>query len=617
VLLLAWLFVSLPSLRPAQASAAIEVEVGTPSGKDDVEATDPMYNRAHALAVKTSVYSLHVRYVKIEGRWATNVPLPLAAGDLLTREKLFDAMEALKRAITANYLEGYGLRSKGEIGVLHIDVDYDTSKPVADDANVVPSDNTVGVIFRPYYIQVSLERVGDNVLPIPRSPQPTFFGNVPWPLLALKPTFGMSQDRSFGTAFGGAFNADLFNLKDPARISTTPDENRQLDLHAQGMKSVDESFYRVDAGLRYNERPTGELLQAFTFGGDYDAFKEPLGSTHHTRNSGAISGGVTLKLAPNTRLSLDGGYRRTDDTFKTNVPGSSTDTSANEQINRILFDAIPPSVYGFFRTAGWEENGWLNGGNSYQRIVGRLGYVKEIPVQPNQTVGLEVVLGGGTVLGTPPGYARFFGGNSPGQFLYDSPGSSTLRNIPVGPLIRSFGEGRAGLPSANGVQGGAGFWHANINLTIPIRWLSRALIPNEATDLEDAAGNPITLKQLLRKQVDVTGPSMLAAALRKEGMSSEEAQKRAGDVLAEVRPATHFIIDDANLYSIKPLLMFDAAGITNQGLTSGETWLAVGGGMEITIVVAKLQVGYMQTISGPTFGSHNNVFVRLVFQNLF
>jgi hypothetical protein len=167
------------------------------------------------------------------------------------------------------------------------------------------------------------------------------------------------------------------------------------------------------------------------------------------------------------------------------------------------------------------------------------------------------------------------------------------------------------------VQGGAGFWHANINLTIPIRWLSRALIPNEATDLEDAAGNPITLKQLLRKQVDVTGPSMLAAALRKEGMSSEEAQKRAGDVLAEVRPATHFIIDDANLYSIKPLLMFDAAGITNQGLTSGETWLAVGGGMEITIVVAKLQVGYMQTISGPTFGSHNNVFVRLVFQNLF
>jgi len=39
--------------------------------------------------------------------------------------------------------------------------------------------------------------------------------------------------------------------------------------------------------------------------------------------------------------------------------------------------------------------------------------------------------------------------------------------------------------------------------------------------------------------------------------------------------------------------------------------------VEVTIVIAKLQVGYMRTISGPTFGSRGNVFVRLVFQNLF
>ena len=63
--------------------------------------------------------------------------------------------------------------------------------------------------------------------------------------------------------------------------------------------------------------------------------------------------------------------------------------------------------------------------------------------------------------------------------------------------------------------------------------------------------------------------------------------------------------------------MFDAAGITDRGISSGETWLAAGGGVEVTIVIAKLQVGYMRTISGPTFGSRGNVFVRLVFQNLF
>jgi hypothetical protein len=189
--------------------------------------------------------------------------------------------------------------------------------------------------------------------------------------------------------------------------------------------------------------------------------------------------------------------------------------------------------------------------------------------------------------------------------------------MPVGPLIRSFGEGRAGLRTASGVRGGEGFWHVNLNLTIPIRWWSRPLIPSELTDIEDADGKPTSLKQLLRKQVDVTGPSMLAATLKKEGMSADDAEKRAGKILGGIRPATDFIIDDANIYSVKPLLMFDAAGITDRGISSGETWLAAGGGVEVTIVIAKLQVGYMRTISGPTFGSRGNVFVRLVFQNLF
>jgi hypothetical protein len=116
--------------------------------------------------------------------------------------------------------------------------------------------------------------------------------------------------------------------------------------------------------------------------------------------------------------------------------------------------------------------------------------------------------------------------------------------------------------------------------------------------------------------VDVTGPSMLGATLKKEGMSNEEAEKKAGEILGEVRPATHFLIDDANIYSVKPLLMFDAAGLTDKGLSSGETWLAAGGGLEVTIVIAKLQVGYMRTLSGPTFGSHAYVFVEFVFQSL-
>jgi hypothetical protein len=382
---------------------------------------------------------------------------------------------------------------------------------------------------------------------------------------------------------------------------------------------VDEPSYRADAGLRYSERRNGTTVQEFTVRADYEGVNEPLGTAEHSRQAAFGSAGVTLKVAPNTRLSLDTGYRWTDDRMGSDVPSLRTRTSASEQINRVLLDAIPRPIYGFLRAAVWEDNAWLTGGGgSYQRFVGRLGYAKEIPAGCSQTIGLEMVAGGGKLEGSAPSYARFFGGNSAGQFLYDGPSSAALLKMPAGPLVRSFGQGQAGFrTSSGGVSGGDSFWHVNVNLAVPVRSWSRALIPDELTDIEGADGKRISLKQLLRKQVDVTGPSMLAATLRHEGMTAEEADKKAGEILGEVQPATHFIIDDANLYSVKPLLMFDAAGMTGARASSADTWFAAGGGLQIVIVTAKLEVGYMRTVSGPTFGNRGNVFVRLVFQNLF
>jgi len=99
-------------------------------------------------------------------------------------------------------------------------------------------------------------------------------------------------------------------------------------------------------------------------------------------------------------------------------------------------------------------------------------------------------------------------------------------------------------------------------------------------------------------------------------MSNKEADIKAEQIFEEIRPATHFIIDNANLYSIKPLLMVDVAGMTGSDSTSA-MWLAAGGGVQLTIVTAKFEAGYMHTFSGPTFGNQGNVFVRLVFENLF
>jgi len=586
----------LPALGFGQDAAPVNLSFGPGDGQTPSDVQSALTG-----AKKGGVCALRVRSVKVEGRWANGVPLPLAVGDTLTNKKLSDAMGALRDAIISRSKTSFGMRLKGEIGVLYIDVTYDTA----------PADGTVGVTFRPYYIDISLVQMGNNILPIPRSPWPTFYQNVPEPLLALNPTVGLSYDRTFGSAISAGVGGDLLPL-----FVKGSDANHELDLRAEGTKSLEESFYRAAGGLGYTLHRTNSFLEEMAFSASFDGVKEPLGSNEHTRSAGVANLDLKLKLAPTTRLSIDAGYRRTNDSVLDSVTSLETSTNADEQTARLLLDTIPPSINGFLRAALWEESGW-QGSDSYQRFVGRVGYEKEIAVAPNQTIGIEIVAGGGKTSDNVPSYSRFFGGNAPGQFLYDDPRSTTLMNMPSGPIIRSLGENEAGLRAANGrIIGGDTFWHVNVNVTVPIPMWSMPLIPNEMTGIPDANGNPMSIKQMLRNQIDVTCPSMLAAVLQQQGLSATEAAEKAKRILQEVTPATRFIIDDANIYSIKPLLMMDAAGLSGQG-GSSETWLAVGGGVQLTVVTAKFEAGYMHTLSGPTFGQKGNAFVRLVFQNLF
>ncbi len=604
----------LPFLSSAQENPPVSVEFGSEPTRTDSRTSERMHQEAQERAKKMNALFSRVRSVTVEGRWVGSVELPIAVGDPLTPEKISAAMEALRDAINANTLNGYGLRSEGEVGVLYIAVDFDTAPPLG----ATPStDKTVGITFRPYYVHVSLVRIGDNVLPIPRSVLPTFYENVPKPLLALKPTFGASYDRAFGTALGGSFETDVLHLADPARSGSSADEGHRLDVRGQGIKSTQEPFYRADGGMRYSWQRHGSTVQEFSVHGDYNGVNEPLGDNRHTRHAGVGGLGVNLKLAPNTRLLLDTGYQGSSDTVDSKIAASNTHTSANEQMSRVLFEAIPRPIEGFLRAAIWQENGWLNGAaNNYQRLATRAGYAKEIPLAINQTLGLELLTGGGKLWGGAPTYARFFGGNTGGKFLYDSPSAAALSQLPAGPILRSFGQGEVGLRRrGKGILGGDVYWHANLTLALPVPQLSQSLIPNELTDIDDANGKPTSLKQILRRQIDVTGPSMLAATLANEGLSFSEATRQAESVFQEIQPATHFIIDNANLFAVKPLLMFDAAGMSGSG--SSATWLAAGGGIQLTMITAKLEAGYMQTLSGPTFGGRGSAFLRLVFQNLF
>ena len=595
---LALIFCSL-SWTPAQEAAPVELSFGPTPAKNPAQKND---EATVALAHQRGLKDLRVRYVKIEARWAEQIRLPLAPGDRLTNEKLSESLNALRAAITSPSNLDLGLRSKGEVGVLYIYVDYDTSA----------ADGTVGVIFRPYYVDIALVEIGRNVLPIPRSPWATFYQNVPEPLRAFNPTIGLSYDRAFGSAITASFGGypfSLFSRNDSGALT------RQIDLHGDGAKSFESDFYRASGGVSYTVHNTDSSFEEFTFSADFDGTREPLGTGEHSRETGIAALGLKTKVGPNARLYLSAGYHHSSDSLLDVETGIESHTTTDGQTGRLLFDAIPPKIEGFLRGAIWEEAAWLNG-DAYQRVVLRAGYEKEIPIAPNQTIGLEIVAGAGQTFGDVPAYARFFGGNAPGQFLYDSATSTSLMMMPTGPVIRSLGENEAHLRNGRNTFGGERFWHLNINATIPIPPWSMPLIPNVVTDIPDIDGNPLTVKTLLRRQIDVTGPSMLAAVLQGQGMDPQEASRRAKQILQEVAPATHFIIDEANLFSIKPLLMFDAAGLSGPR-DEDETWLAAGAGIQLTVVTAKFEAGYMHTLSGPTFGDRGNAFVRLVFQNLF
>ncbi|MDO8545638.1 MAG: hypothetical protein Q7S40_34780 [Opitutaceae bacterium] len=531
---------------------------------------------------------------EIKGRWNGGVSLPLRPGDLWTPDKQSEVFAAIQQAFDSEQSHAYLLSQASVASVLYIHVDEQKDEAA----------RTVKLTFRPLRVRLFLAKIGDNMLPIPRSPAPTRYEAVPAPLLVLNPVFGTTYDRAFGTALTAGVQADLLALPDTLS-GRGPQHERpgHLDLRFTGSKSLD-NFHRANAGLGYAYRRLGESLQELSLGADYNDAKEPLAGQEHVTKTGGINGGIALRLAPHTRLTFNAGYRDAKDRLKDDV--FRWQTSTKIQSNRLLVESLlPRPLGGFVRAAVWEDNGSTDKGiGSHQRLVGRAGYAREFALSPNQTIGLELIGGGGRLWGRAPASRRFFGGGSSSQFLYDGAADPGLLNLPAGPLIRSFGQGEAVGHGPAAAGGGDGFWHLNLNLTLPIRGLSFPLIPPEEE-----------VRNRLRNGINVSGRSFLISALKKEGKSREEAVAEADRTLGEIRPATEFIIDQANLYSLKPLLMFDAGQLT--GTAGAPTWLATGAGVQFTIVTAKFELGYMRTVSGPTTGKRGNLLFRLVFQNLF
>jgi hypothetical protein len=269
----------------------------------------------------------------------------------------------------------------------------------------------------------------------------------------------------------------------------------------------------------------------------------------------------------------------------------------------------------------------------YNRLAGLLGYQKEFGAG-TQTIGVEALLGGGKAWGRVPVYASFFGGNDVGNFLYEGPGSPTNTEFPTGPYLRSYGKSEAGAHTAGGaVTGGTNYWHANLSVTIPVKPWSRPLIPDEMVQFETRPAKK--LNELLEDFAITSANSSIFNALmdqiteelmkKEPTLSADEAEEKAAPIAdakakeiveRDMAPKIRFISRHANLFAVKPLLMFDYAQI---GGTPGSSLrrYAAGGGVQLVVILARAEIGYMRTLTKVTGEPTGNVVFRLTFQNLF
>ena len=226
--------------------------------------------------------------------------------------------------------------------------------------------------------------------------------------------------------------------------------------------------------------------------------------------------------------------------------------------------------------------------------------------------GLEVIVGGGQIWGSVPEYARFYGGNPGGNFLYESLDSTTLASFPAGPTIRSFGQGGAGSRvNLGAIRGGTSFWNLSLNLAIPVPGLSRPLVP------DIAIGRSSLAKKL--KGVVNTARNGIIDDLVEQGLpDNEETEAKADKIVnRDIKPAVDFLADHANIYALKPLLLCDVAQINGPSGSSDGTRVGIGAGLQVTIVTAKVELGYMYAVCRERGDPQGNLFLRLVFQNIF
>ncbi len=546
-----------------------------------------------------------VRSVQIQGRWVPQdlrkrVEQIVGVGERFSPTVINPAIEEIRKALVQQ--EENNL-ARGASSVLYITGD---ACDVSDDANL----KQIEITIRPYYVRVDLINVGNNVLPIPRVNTPTFSVGVPPALLATSPIVGFSSDRNYGQSLHLKTTTDLLNLP----IDNTTEKRNgstALNMSLNARRSLSEPFYNFNTAVEYtNPNYSGQIGHNFSVG--YSNQFEPLGEGENWREQVQIEGGIQRKLDQSLIKAyvIGGDVKFLDNSFTPRNSGSIKNSETGLNFYTVGDSRIGD---GFARFGAWFNAGFPSETSSYQRLALQAGYATEIGSGHN-TVGLQLMAGSGYAWGEPPEYSRFFGGASASNYLYEKLNSAQVREFPSGPILRSFGEQQAGLRDLNGfVRGGNFYWHLNVNLTFPISQWSKPLIPDIALD------DRRTLRSALKGQVRATQNAIFFDLVDNQGYPDNEETEAIAEriVNRDIAPTVNYLADRANIYAIKPMLLFDIAQISGKDGLGSRTWAAMGAGLQVNVVNGRLETGYMQTITPASDSSNGNFFLRVVFQDFF
>ena len=554
-----------------------------------------------------------VKSVTIAGRWVSKelqarVEQTVGVGQLFDPANVGAAMNLVKDEINKNEAR-FSVRLLGSIAVF-----YNTASSCPAEAD--SGRKEIAIVIRPYYLRIDLYNIGNNMLPIPRTARPTFYKNVPVFILATSPIANFINDRRSGASVKIQTQTDLMHL---GSIKRTDDSstNNQLNLNLDLQKSVTEPFYDLNGSLQFSHPVYTDKGIGWNIGLIFAKRDQPLlaneNKSRHLKVFGAINGSGQRSffkkyLAAAGVLFSENNYDLLNNRIQ------QDETSYN-------FNAVADGriANGFTRLAIWfnasvpKNNSLL----SYQRLAGQLGYAASLGAGHN-VVELETIASMGYTWKTPELYNEFVAGNTAFNFLYSGLQSFTAVRFPEGPTIRSLGEKTGGIPvTSNTKLGGTSYWGLNFNISIPVRKWARPLIPDVNVAFSDDDPSP-TLRSKIKNAWKQSVASIAEDLQTKDPkLSDDEATAAATRLLKkDIVPTLGYLADRANIYSVKPLVLFDVGEIYDRKL-SNQLWVGAGIGLQLNVVVARLDIGYMHTLAPKVDAGKGNFLVRMAFQNFF